>query len=48
VTVLPPPPNAPIALKDAQLDHLFETAVLARRHSVATGAPESLEGANGS
>ena len=48
MTVLPPPPKAPIALKDEQLGHLFEAAILARRHYIATGSPDAWEGANGS
>jgi hypothetical protein len=46
VTVRPPPRMAPIALKDEQLDRLFEAAVLARRRYIATGLADALKSAN--
>ena len=46
MTVRPPPRMAPIALKDEQLDHLFEAAVLARRRYIATGLADALKSAN--
>ena len=46
MTVRPPPRMAPIALKDEQLDHLFEAAVSARRRYIATGLADALKSAD--